>query len=283
MQSDIGVCSYVSLANGVVRLAFKPRGEVVRVKFSLGGKRLTAYVPDDNIWGAVKDVLLNREYEFLPEFELCNFTGGVIVDAGAHVGLFSLVASTFAGKVIAIEPSRINYHLLMLNLSANNIGNIIPINKALYHQKGKLKLFEGSHTGAHSLIGGSSRFEEVETITLEEIMGSYGFIDLLKIDIEGAEFEVFNHIDLEILNRIKMIVGEMHLQHGDINSIVDKLRSAGFRVKYVHPPLWRRGFSYRIKLYDMVKLKILRNILYTLSDVTRYKDEDLAILFAQQR
>jgi FkbM family methyltransferase len=273
----------MGLADGVVRLALKSRGELVRVKFSVDGKKFTAYIPDDNIWGAVKDVLLNREYEFLPEFELHNFTGGVIVDVGAHVGLFSLVASAFAGKVIAIEPSRINHHLLMLNLSANNIGNVVPVNKALYHQKGKLKLFEGGHSGAHSLIGGSSRFEEVETITLEEIMDSYGSIDLLKIDIEGAEFEVFNHIDLEILNRIKMIVGEMHLQHGDINSIVDKLRSAGFRVKQVHPPLWRRDFSYRIKLYDMVKLKILRNILYTLSDVTRYKDEDLAILFAQQR
>jgi FkbM family methyltransferase len=273
----------MGLASSVVRLTFKPRGKLVRVKFSVDGKKFTAYVPDDNIWGAVKDVLLNREYEFLPEFELCNFTGGVIVDAGAHVGLFSSVASAFAGKVIAIEPSRINYHLLMLNLSANNIGNVVPVNKALYHQKGKLKLFEGGHTGAHSLIGGSSRFEEVETITLEEVANSYGFIDLLKIDIEGAEFEVFNHIDLKTLNRVKMVVGEIHLQHGAINFIVDKLRSARFRVKYVHPPLWRRGFSYRIKLYDMVKLKILRNILYTLSDVARCKDEDLAILFAQQR
>jgi FkbM family methyltransferase len=206
----------MDLADSVVRLTFKPRSKLVRVKFSVGGKRFTAYVPDDNIWGAIKDVLLNREYEFLPEFELCNFTGGVIVDAGAHVGLFSLVASAFAGKVIAIEPSRINYHLLMLNLLTNNIGNVVPVNKALYHYRGKLKLFEGGHSGAHSLIGNSSRFEEVETITLEEIIDSYGSIDLLKIDIEGAEFEIFNHIDLETLNRVKMIADEIHLQHATL-------------------------------------------------------------------
>ena len=121
-----------------------------------------------------------------------------------------------------------------------------------------MKLFEGGHTGAHFLIVGSSRFEEVETITLEEVVDSYGFIDLLKIDIEGAEFEVFSTIDLEILNRIKMIVDEIHLQHGNISSIVNKLKSAGFSAKLVRPPLWRRDFSYRIELYDMVKLKILR-------------------------
>ena len=105
-------------------------------------------------------------------------------------------------------------------------------------------------------------YEEVSVYTLDSIIKNLNInmVNLLKIDIEGAEFEIFNHIDLEVLNRIKMVVGEIHLQHGDISSIVDKLRSVGFRVKLVHPPLWRRGFSYRIKLYGMVKLKILRNI-----------------------
>jgi FkbM family methyltransferase len=273
----------ISLVDSVIQLVLKPTGEVIKVRFSVDDKRFTAFVPDDNIWIAIKDVLLNREYEFLPEFELYNFTGGVIVDAGAHVGLFSLVASAFAERVIAIEPSQVNYHLLMLNLLTNNIGNVVPVNKALYHHKGKLRLFEGSHTGAHSLIGSSNRFEEVETITLEEIVDYYGSIDLLKIDIEGEEFELFNHIDLETLNCIKMIVGEIHLQHGDIGSIVNKLKFAGFKFKLAHPPFWKRGFSYRIELYGMVKLKILQGILYTLSGITGYKDKNLAILFAQRR
>lgn len=141
--------------------------------------------------------------------------------------------------------------------------------------------------GGHSLIGGVytslNKFEEVEAITLEEIVNSHSSIDLLKIDIEGEEFDVFNRIDLKTLNRIKMIVGEIHLRYGNISSIVDKLKSAGFRLKLVHPPIWRNGFSYRIELYNMVKLKILRNISYTLSRIIEYKDESLAILFAQQR
>jgi hypothetical protein len=140
----------IDLANYVTRLAFKPSGKVVRVRFNVNGKNRLAYVPDDSIYAVVRDVLLNREYEFLPQFELCNFNGGIIVDAGAHVGLFSLVASAFAGKVIAVEPSKVNYHLLVTNLSVNSINNVTPVNKALYHRtryKVKLKLFKGDKTG----------------------------------------------------------------------------------------------------------------------------------------
>ena len=221
----------------VVNKILGVKGNIIKVRFRVGRRVLEAYVPDDKMWGAVKDILLNREYEYLPEFELCNFTGDIIVDVGAHVGLFSIVSSVFARKIIAIEPHPVNFHLLIVNLLVNNIHNVVPLNRALWVNRTRLKLFEGNHTGAHSLIGGSDRFEEVETITLEEIVNSYGSIDLLKIDVEGAEFEIFNHTDVGLLKRIRMMVAEIHLQHGDLSSIVEKLRSAGFRVKVVHPPL----------------------------------------------
>jgi hypothetical protein len=46
------------------------RGKTLKVNFDVEGKRFQAYVPDDALWGPVKDILLNREYEYAPEFEL---------------------------------------------------------------------------------------------------------------------------------------------------------------------------------------------------------------------
>jgi FkbM family methyltransferase len=271
------------LAKLFIKLAFKAQDSIIKVNFDVMQQTFSCYIPDDGIWVAVKDILLNREYEYFPEFELCNFTGGYIVDCGAHVGLFSLIASVFAKKVVSIEPHPKNFRLLVLNLLANNISNVSPVKKALYPHKTMVKLFEGSHSGAHSLIKASGTFKEVETITLKEIIDFYGSIDLLKMDIEGTEFKVFNCLDMETIKQIKTIVSEIHLQHGNIYSIINKLRSQDFRIEVISPPIWKKNFSYRIKLHDMKKLKMLKSILYASSKIIKYKDKDLAILFAYQK
>ena len=129
-------------------------GKIIKVKFDVDCKGFEAYVQDDQCFGAIKDILLNREYEYLPEFELKNFRNKRVVDAGAHVGFFSLVASRFAREVIAIEPHPINYELLKLNLVNNKVHNVLTINKALWHETSKIEIHEGFHTG------GGSVFEE---------------------------------------------------------------------------------------------------------------------------
>lgn len=256
-------------------------GEIIEVKFTVKGKSFTVQVPSDSIWSAVKDILLNREYEYLPEFELCNFKG-VIIDAGAHVGLFSLVASVFAEKVVAIEPSQTIHQLLSMNILNNNVSNVIPIDKALFPYKSRLKLFHGNTSVTSSLIGGSNDFEYVETITLREIVDSQGPIDLFKMDIEGAEFEVFNGVDLKTLKQIRTFVCEIHPQYGDVDLIVEKLESAGFQVKLINTPIWRRKFNYDIELHGMLKLKLIRGILYAPLNIVRYENKNLAVLFASQ-
>jgi len=90
-----------------------------------------AYVPDDEFWGAIKDILIKREYEYLPGFELSNLKDKVVIDVGAHVGLYSLVASVYTKKVIVVEPHSVNYRLLEMNITMNNVSNIIPINATL--------------------------------------------------------------------------------------------------------------------------------------------------------
>ena len=63
----------VSVANKI----FRAKGNLLNIKFEVNGKLYNVFVPDDQLFGAIKDVLLNREYEYLPEFELNKFEGKV--------------------------------------------------------------------------------------------------------------------------------------------------------------------------------------------------------------
>ena len=148
------------------------KGSIIKVRFRVGDRAYEAFVPDDQYWIAIKDILLNREYEYIPRFALENLRGKVVIDAGAHVGLYSLVASTYAKKVISIEPHPINYKLLEVNKIINNAQNIHPINATIVGSKTVVtKLCESSHSGEASImIRNSSKCYEVSSLTLNEII-----------------------------------------------------------------------------------------------------------------
>jgi len=258
------------------------RGNVTKIKFEVEKRVFKVYIPDDQYWISIKDILLNREYEYIPRFELKNFTG-LVVDAGAHVGVFSLVSSVFARKVIALEPYPLNYSLLRINLARNDVDNVIAINKALSSQRGKLKIHRGNHSGKHSTFGSCKEFFEVPTITLEEIVSKYNDIDLLKMDVEGSEFEVFKMIRRENLEHIGAIVGEIHPDYGTIDTVVHRLKNSGFCVETFFPPLSKKKSSYLIKLHGLSRLKFLRELLYFLMTPIGFKTKDLVIVFALRK
>ncbi len=263
-----------------VNKVLEVKGNLLKVSFSVNGKTFETFIPDDEQWGAVKDILINREYEYLPEFELYNFKGGTVIDAGAHVGLFSLVASNFADKVISIEAHPVNYKLLEINIIKNNVKNVIPLNRALVGVKRSVRICEGNHSGGHSILHSGEGYT-VKPITLEEIVKEYGKVDLLKIDIEGAEFEIFENSDIEILRRIDKIVGEIHLSLGDFKRLKEILEEAKFSVKAFHPPLVRNYTgNVLINVIGFRKFKLIRSIIYTLSRALNLKDKSLLILFA---
>lgn len=124
--------------------------------------------------------------------------GMVVVDVGANIGYFSLLAARKVGsqgKVYAFEPHPDNYALLVKNIQANNYTNIVALQKAVSNTSGTLRLF-GSSTnhGRHSLepsnVLNLVNEVEVEAITLDEYLQQVvksQQVDLLKIDVEGAE------------------------------------------------------------------------------------------------
>jgi len=138
----------------------------------------------------------------------------VIIDAGANIGLASIFFANkyTASKIIAIELSTTNFHLLLKNTA--NYNNIKAINAGLWHKKETLKFQEEGFSPwgykVNNKLEGDSI--SIDSITLLEIIDKYNIniIDLLKVDIEGAEVEVFSE-NYEIwLSKVRYLAIEYH-------------------------------------------------------------------------
>lgn len=139
-----------------------------------------------------------------------------VVDVGAHIGLYSLLAAKIVGSngsVIAVEPEPGNFDLLSLNVRTNGLTNVRPLDVALADRVGTAALCFGEHTGAYSLVGGGASVT-VPVTTLDVVAEEHlsGRIDLLKIDVEGAEMAVLRGGEKTIHSspKMKCIVASYH-------------------------------------------------------------------------
>jgi len=125
--------------------------------------------------------------------------GMVVIDIGANIGYYSLIAARLAGingKVYAFEPEPNNYNILISNIEANNFSHIImPIEKLVLNNYGKTRLFiHRFNLGAHSISKDNiategKGFVDMETVTIDDFFKTIPDkrVDLFKIDVEGAE------------------------------------------------------------------------------------------------
>lgn len=161
----------------------------------------------------------------------------VVVDIGAHIGVFAVWASRQAhqGRVIAYEPSSANYRLLVENVKLNLAGNLLPINRAVFDRAGTYPFYQpGGHGSMGSLMQDeSARGEHVTAVTLDDVYESNGIdrIDFLKLDAEGAEFPILLNASREALGGIRRLVLEYHEFKGapwKPGDLMARLRSEGF-------------------------------------------------------
>lgn len=159
----------------------------------------------------VEQVFLANEYQVpFPG------TPRVIVDAGANIGMATLYfARKFPdAKVIAIEPEASNFALLQINCAG--LENVTLIEGALWPTPGTLTI-EDEHAEKWGIsVVDASRAPgpaaSVSAITIPEILKRFAIaeIDLLKLDIEGAERDLFLGSPQEWLGRVGMIAIELH-------------------------------------------------------------------------
>lgn len=143
---------------------------------------------------------------------------GVIIDIGAHIGLFTEYSHNTASMIYAIEPALNNYQELLER--TKDWSNVKCFNFAVSCKGAANRIYEGGSDGAWSLGGQggwSGNHQEVVIITLEEFMTNNGIehVDLLKIDCEGCENSVIFAPEFRnIADKIDVIVGELHGGNG---------------------------------------------------------------------
>ena len=197
----------------------------LRIKIRVGSTDLMALT---NVW-------MINEYD-IEDFEInVNETG---IDIGAHIGLFSLLVSQRCktGKILSFEPVRENFNLLVSNLKLNHIENVLPFNMAVSKNSGKLNLFLNDDQSAHSNFSKSSESISVESTSLQKIFEENKIYSckLLKLDCEGAEYEIIDSLPSEYLNKIQNIVMEYHSADTKpelVKNLIQKIKNAGFKIK----------------------------------------------------
>jgi FkbM family methyltransferase len=135
--------------------------------------------------------------------------GMTVLDIGANVGYYSLIAGKLVGdkgKVYAFEPCNQSYSILQKNIEANNFKNIIPIKKALTDVIGKQRLFLCDDPVGNSLVmRDDNKFEDVEVTTVDLFVNDQNIsVDLIKMDVEGAEMRTLEGMKKTILNNPKL-------------------------------------------------------------------------------
>jgi FkbM family methyltransferase len=153
-------------------------------------------------------VFVNHEY--LIPFET---NPRLIVDAGANIGMATLYfANKFPqAKIIAIEPEQSNYDLLVRNCSG--VSNVASWQAAVWNTHASLQIANPqAEKWAFAVTPFANGTFGIEGLTIPEILAKSGHstIDILKIDIEGAERDLFCDGCEEWLPRVKMIVIELH-------------------------------------------------------------------------
>ena len=123
--------------------------------------------------------------------------GMTFVDIGAHVGLFTLPAVAWVGqtgRVIAFEPHPGNYEMLEMNIQANNYTDRIETNQsAISDVTGQVQLHMSTfNTGDHQLFHkGGRNTVEVSCTTLDDYLAIGEQVDVIKMDVQGAEAAAF--------------------------------------------------------------------------------------------
>lgn len=178
-----------------------------------------------------------REEKVREVTERCVGPRAVFVDGGANIGFYSILAARRAGpdgRIVAFEMMPDTAAMLRQNIAVNGALTIEVVERALSDQSGRkvCATVEPGQNGQASIVKDSCNGRktiEVETITLDEALAGYGPIDLIKLDLEGAEFAALKGAQ-SVLARTRCVVFESNERE---ERIVELLADSGFVVKHL--------------------------------------------------
>ena len=140
-----------------------------------------------------------------------------VIDLGAHIGGVTVQMGMRGVFVYAYEPIPENYELLVANVKANGLGVVVTCHcKAVTRRKRGLWLHVGGPDTWHGWIGSEFRkggdARHVLGVSLNMVLKQdhIEHVDVLKMDVEGSEWDVIGGASLATLRKIDRIVGETH-------------------------------------------------------------------------
>jgi FkbM family methyltransferase len=189
----------------------------------------------------IENTLIRHDYN-PPGYEIGE--SDVVIDIGGNIGAYALYAARHArkGHVYSFEPCRENYDMFRQNLALNRVTNVTVVHAALTGTARQVKLHVSEDTGSHSIaldrIWNPSRFEVVDGIPLQDVFDTYRIerCHLMKIDCEGAEYEILYSLPREYFQRIDRITMEYHgavdpdERRQQSNELVGFFQNLGYRI-----------------------------------------------------
>jgi FkbM family methyltransferase len=169
--------------------------------------------------------------------------GMTVIDIGAHIGYYTLVFAKCvgsAGSVVSFEPLPDNFDLLQANVEVNRLKRVQTFRHAVFSRTGELTItvpddFQNSGDASVMYSQGKKQFR-VTAVTLDSFCSASGVQpDFLKLDVEGAEYEVLLGGKNIIAQFRPVMLVELH--HFDRNSaghpVPDLLRDWGYEVRWI--------------------------------------------------
>lgn len=216
------------------------------------------YFPQKFTWRWKLEMLTEKyEKETTMLFKKIIKPGMTVVDIGAHIGYFTRIFSKLVGPsglVYAFEPDPDNFQLLKKNVSM--MKNVFMHDKAISDHNGRVDFFQNTgKTGSHSLIAHPDRLQKimVEAVTLDTAMDMEKVknIDLIKMDIEGAELKAFLGMkNIVKTNNALNIVMEFSLPN---------IRTAGYTYEEIIKKFNSEGFIFFVISKDgLIPLSLYR-------------------------
>ncbi len=190
----------------------------------------------------VQEVFQQRAYN-PPGYEIG--PTDTVLDVGGNIGAFAVLAGRQAarGRVLTVEPVAENFRLLCDNLRRNRLDHVQPIQAAVLGIRAdEITVYcsaagSGHHSVIPELAGNLQGSQRVPGLTLEMLFDRFQLerCDFLKMDCEGAEFEILHSLPPELAARIAKLALEYHARshrpkREQADELIDRLQDCGFQV-----------------------------------------------------
>ena len=178
-------------------------------------------------------------------------SGMKIIDIGSNIGYYAILESRLvgkSGKIFSIEPSPTNFELLKENLELQNEKNFELYNLAIGDKNEEIEFLISKKSNWSKIKGktdivGENEVIKVSSKTLDEFceQNKIENIDLIRMDVEGYEFNIINGAE-KILKKFKPIImieiHKMYLGKVKTKKIFEELKRLDFELKYYYPRIF---------------------------------------------